>query len=376
MHAVRMSVLGLWCLASFAVAQPQAPALPDAPTLTPRAKVETSLGSFVIRLDAEKAPGTVLNFVRYVEDKYYDGTIFHRVISDFIIQGGGYTRELNEKVQGLRPPIKNEWRNGLRNDRGSVAMARLGNQPDSARASFFINVVNNDFLNKPNDGAAYCVFGHVVEGMETVDKIRQTPVTTDSRFVVDRDRPVVPIEPVVISSIRLLDKFDAAQAGKLAADFDSRVKQSEADARQAMAGKIQSRIAKLEEEHGKKFTRTSSGLMYLDVTEGTGPNPTLESRVKVHYVGTLGDGLVFDDSRKNPDLENQPADFPVNKVIKGWTEGIMGMKPGGRRILVVPPDLAFGSSGRPSIPPDSTLFYDIELLSVELSAKPAKPAKP
>jgi cyclophilin family peptidyl-prolyl cis-trans isomerase/FKBP-type peptidyl-prolyl cis-trans isomerase len=364
MRGFAVAALGLSLTVAGALAQPQPPALPDAPTLTPRARVDTNLGSFVIRLEGEKAPGTVTNFVQYVQDGFYAGTVFHRVISDFMIQGGGMNRDLNEKSAGLRPPIKNEWRNGLRNDRGAVAMARIGNQPHSARASFFVNVVNNEFLNRPTDGAAYCVFGHVVEGMDTVDRIRQVPVTTDPRFVVDRDRPVVPVDPVIIQSVTLLDKFDRETAEKLAAEFEAHLARTEADIKKQLDEQIAKRIAALEEEHGKKFTKSSTGLLSLDVLEGSGPSPALEGRVQVHYVGSFGDGRVFDDSRKNPDLEGEPADFPVNKVIKGWTEGLLTMKAGGRRILVVPPELGFGSSGRVNIPPDSTLFYDVELLAV------------
>ncbi len=362
----------VWGLAACLFPTETAPPVSSDPTLTPRARIETNLGAVVVRLDAEKAPGTVLNFVKYADDKFYDGTVFHRVISDFMIQGGGFTPDLNEKTVGLRPAIRNEWRNGLKNKRGTIAMARLGNQPDSAKASFFINVVNNEFLDKPQDGAAYCVFGAVVEGLETVDKIRQTPVKADTRFLVDRDRPVIPVESVVIQSVRMLDTLDRDRTEKLVAEFETKLQETEAQTKAAASEAIRKRVAELEEKHGKKFTVSPSGLMILDVVPGTGASPSAEGRAKVHYVGTLPDGKVFDDSRTNPDLEDQPADFPVNKVIKGWGEGLLTMKTGGRRILVIPPDLGYGSRGRQQIPPHATLFYEIELLSVQESKPPTK----
>ena len=137
----------------------------------PRVEMETSKGKFVIELYPEKAPDTVKNFLNYVNTKFYDGTIFHRVIPKFMIQGGGFTADMKRKPVGA--PIKNEANNGLKNDRGTIAMART-NDPHSATAQFFINTVNNDFLNhksKTTQGWGYVVFGKVVAGMNVVDAI-------------------------------------------------------------------------------------------------------------------------------------------------------------------------------------------------------------
>lgn len=137
----------------------------------PVVKLETSMGDILVRLDARKAPMTKANFLEYVKASQYDGTIFHRVIKDFMIQGGGMTASLREKT--TRAPIKNEADNGLSNDRGTIAMARTMD-PHSATAQFFINLVDNDFLNYSApvpSGWGYCVFGKVVEGMDVVDKI-------------------------------------------------------------------------------------------------------------------------------------------------------------------------------------------------------------
>jgi cyclophilin family peptidyl-prolyl cis-trans isomerase len=152
--------------------------------------METSMGTIKIELNAEKAPITVQNFLKYVEDKHYDGTIFHRVISDFMIQGGGMEPGMKEKK--TRDPIKNESGNGLKNDRGTIAMART-RALDSATAQFYINVVDNPNLDK----GQYAVFGKVVEGMDVVDKIRKVKVA-------DRDgHEKVPVDDVIIKSVRV-----------------------------------------------------------------------------------------------------------------------------------------------------------------------------
>jgi len=162
-----------------------------------RVKMITSLGDIVIELDHQKAPISCRNFLSYTDKKFYDGTIFHRVISSFMIQGGGFTKKMQKKQTD--PPIRNEWTNGLKNKRGSIAMARLGGRPDSATCQFFINVQDNPGLDHPRDGAGYAVFGHVVEGLEVVDKIKVVPTTTrgGSRNV--------PIEPVVIKQMIALE---------------------------------------------------------------------------------------------------------------------------------------------------------------------------
>lgn len=155
-------------------------------------KLTTNFGDITLELNAEKAPITVANFLSYVEKGFYDGVIFHRVINDFMIQGGGFDVDMNQKSTDA--PIKNEADNGLSNDKYSIAMARTM-VPDSASAQFFINVKDNDFLNfsaPTTQGWGYCVFGKVVEGMDVVDKIKA--VKTASRA----GHQDVPVEPVVI----------------------------------------------------------------------------------------------------------------------------------------------------------------------------------
>lgn len=135
-----------------------------------KVQLKTSMGDIVIELNDAKAPKSAANFLQYVRDKHYDGTVFHRVIDGFMIQGGGMDANMSEKT--TRAPIPLEASNGLKNDRGTIAMARTGN-PNSATSQFFINVVNNDMLNAPKpDGHGYAVFGKVIKGMDVVDKIR------------------------------------------------------------------------------------------------------------------------------------------------------------------------------------------------------------
>ncbi|HHN78294.1 MAG TPA: peptidyl-prolyl cis-trans isomerase [Phycisphaerales bacterium] len=159
-----------------------------------RVTMTTNKGDIVIELDEDKAPISTANFLAYADNGDYDGTIFHRVIDGFMIQGGAFEPDMKQRKG--RDPIKNEWKNGLSNTRGSIAMARLGNQPDSASNQFFINVADNDFLDQPRDGAGYAVFGKVVEGMDVVDAIKGVK-TTDRAGHSD-----VPDEPVVIQSVK------------------------------------------------------------------------------------------------------------------------------------------------------------------------------
>ena len=164
----------------------------DKPGDNPKVVLDTTKGKIVIELYLQMAPETVVNFLGYVDAKFYDGTVFHRVIPNFMIQGGGFTADMERKPG--KGPIKNEADKGLKNDRGTIAMARTGD-PHSATAQFFINLINNDFLNHKNktqQGWGYAAFGKVIEGMDVVDAISAVKTTKQGGF---RD---VPAEPVVI----------------------------------------------------------------------------------------------------------------------------------------------------------------------------------
>ena len=324
--------------------------------LHPRVKMETTVGDIVLELDAEKAPISVLNFIKYAEDKYYDGTIFHRVMNGFMIQGGGFTLE-GKKSEGLRSGIKNEWKNGLKNVDGSIAMARLGGQPDSATSQFFINVENNRSLDQSRDGAAYAVFGKVVEGMDVVEAIKKTPVAAHASIPGGK----VPVTPVVIKTVRLITKFDRTKVEAELSATSERVSKETQEQESKEASVIQEMISAAEKESGTTSVKSGTGLIHIDMKVGDGATPSRSDRVKVHYSGWLLDGTKFDSSVDR----GTPTTFGVTGVIKGWTEALLTMKVGGKRKLIIPPDLAYGARGRPSIPPNSTLVFDVELLGIE-----------
>ena len=184
-------VLGLFVLPALA----QTLSGPVTAPAYPRVALETSAGRIVIELYPDKAPNTVANFISYVKDGHYNGTVFHRVIADLLVQGGAFTPDLQQKPE--RRPIINESDNGLSNLRGTIAAARRPSEKDSATAQFFINTIDNrqfDFSSDANTlTAGYCVFGRVVEGVDVIDKIRIVATAARSPFSSD-----VPISPIVI----------------------------------------------------------------------------------------------------------------------------------------------------------------------------------
>ena len=168
-------------------------------------RMVTSKGEIVLQLDPVKAPITVANFLAYLDEGFFDGTIFHRVMRNFMIQGGGYDEQYQKKP--TRDPIKNEWENGLKNVRGTISMARMGGMADSATSQFFINVQDNPALDRPQrDGAAYAVFGMVVDGMEVVDAIRTAPVTRS------RLNPREQSESMELIVIRKMERVETVDA--------------------------------------------------------------------------------------------------------------------------------------------------------------------
>ncbi len=194
---MKKSLLTLVALAAFAL--PQSPALAANPVV----EMKTSQGEIVVELFADKAPKSAENFVQYVKDGHYNGTVFHRVIDGFMIQGGGFDAELKQK--STRAPIENEAKNGLKNEPGTLAMARTAD-PHSASAQFFINLAPNSFLDYPSrDGWGYAVFGKVIKGMDVVEKIGKAP-TANRGF-----HQNVPVEPVVIESARVVETAKAAK---------------------------------------------------------------------------------------------------------------------------------------------------------------------
>ncbi|CAN5509355.1 hypothetical protein BH09SUM1_BH09SUM1_33120 [soil metagenome] len=318
-------------------------------SLHPRYKMETTLGDIVLELDAEKAPVSALNFDTYATESFYTGTVFHRVMPGFMIQGGGFTEALDEK-KGNHPPIENEWWDGLKNDRGTISMART-NAPDSATSQFFINVVDNKMLDMPNNGAAYAVFGKVVEGMDTVDKIKDAKVTENSK-IPSREGPTIPETAVVIKSVKAITPLDTAGAKKAIED------------RKAMlTAPIEKVIEHMEKEYGGKAEAMKSGLASIVLKKGTGDkHPTAADTVCANYLGKLANGKPFDSSAWHGGV---PLAFPLSGVIAGWTEGIPLMVEGEKRLLIIPSDIAYGPGGRPgTIPPNSILVFEVELVKI------------
>ncbi|MFT3758795.1 peptidylprolyl isomerase [Thauera sp.] len=172
----------------------------------PMVELKTSQGEIVVEVFADKAPKSAENFVQYVKDGFYNGTVFHRVIDGFMVQGGGFDADMKQK--STRAPVENEAKNGLKNERGTLAMARTAD-PHSASSQFFINLVPNTFLDYPSrDGWGYAVFGKVVKGMDVVDKIAK--VQTGNRGFHQN----VPVEAVIIENASVLEKAPAKKAGK------------------------------------------------------------------------------------------------------------------------------------------------------------------
>jgi cyclophilin family peptidyl-prolyl cis-trans isomerase len=204
MNGILASLIGLLAILGPAAASAQAPTA----TTNPRVALDTSKGRIVIELYPDKAPKTVKNFLDYTKSGHYNGTIFHRVIPGFMIQGGGYTADMKDKP--TKAPIPNEADNKVLNQRGTVAMARTSD-PNSATDQFFINVANNGSLNfkgKDLQGWGYAVFGNVVEGMDVVDAIVAVPTTTKEPYA------NVPVEPIVIRKATVISAGAAASPKK------------------------------------------------------------------------------------------------------------------------------------------------------------------
>jgi len=305
----------------------------------PRVRIETTQGVIVAELYPQSAPRTVENYLQYVKDGFYDGTIFHRVIKSFMIQGGGFTKDMQEKT--TRPPVVNEADNGLKNDLGTLAMARTGD-PNSATAQFFINTKNNDDLNfrsKDVQGWGYCVFGKVISGLDVVKLIEGVATTSQPPY------DDVPKTPVVMTKVTLVETGAVAL--------------TKADAKPASAKPA----AKAKAAKTSDTVTTASGLKYIVTQKGPvgGAKPAKGAKIKVHYTGRLTDGTIFDSSVQR----GQPFEFAVGtgQVIAGWDEALLDMTKGEKRTLIIPPNLGYGDRGAGGvIPPNATLIFDVELI--------------
>jgi len=304
------------------------------------AKFNTSKGDIIVALEYKKTPGTVGNFVALAEGNlensvkpqgtpYYDGLKFHRVIPDFMIQGGcplgsGTGNPGYQFDDEIHPDLKHDGP-------GVLSMANAG--PGTNGSQFFITHIQTAWL----DGK-HTVFGKVIEGLNVVDAIAQGDAIDNLEII------RVGADAETYNAVEAFRTFEGTR--------EKRIAQAKADAEAEM------------EKLAAGFSKTDSGLRYQVLQEGKGNKAEKGKTVSVHYKGQLADGTVFDSSYKR----NQPIDFAlgVGQVISGWDEGIQLLKVGDKARFVIPSDLAYGSAGAGGvIPPDATLIFDVELMNVK-----------
>ncbi|MGZ3865439.1 MAG: peptidylprolyl isomerase [Bacteroidia bacterium] len=306
------------------------------------AKMSTNRGDIYLQLEFEKTPMTVGNFIGLAEGKvknkakadgvpYYDGMSFHRVIPNFMIQGGD---PAGNGSGGPGYDFPDEFDTTLKHTGpGILSMANRG--PGTNGSQFFITHVQTAWL----DGK-HTVFGHVVKGQDVVNAIKQGDTLKTL---------------TILRKGKKAEAFDGALTFETAKVALTKKAEEKAKAEQAEMDKV------LNEKYGNAKT-TPSGLRYITELEGNGPSPLATSNVTVHYTGYLLNGKKFDSSVDR----GQPATFPLNQVIAGWTEGLQLMKKGGKTKFIIPPQLGYGANGAGGvIPPNAWLVFDVELINID-----------
>lgn len=341
-HWVAMTVFGM-------VAPSFAPAaqVGDRP-LHPRVKIVTTLGDILIEVDGERAPAPARHFLAYVQAGFYDGTIFHRVKKDSLIQAGGYLPDLSKKPAELTDPFSRRWSQKLKSKAGSVALIHGSVGSGGQTAQFFINVLDNKKIDNGRSKDRFSVFGQVIEGMDTVERIRNATLSTHPALAAGL-LPVVPVKPIVMKSVRLLTSVDMAKL-KVLANLAFRLPSQV----------LVEAVKKLEAKYGKPFKVTDSGIRYLDVQVGAGPQLLDHDSFEFHYELTLPDGLVVETTF----LKGVPRTTELGGLYKGLRETLRAMHEGGERISILPPELGFPGGIPGKFPPNSTLIYRLELLSI------------
>lgn len=376
-HAVCLAAVASGLGLAVSAAAQETPAAPAAPSIAEQqpaaldagfqfVRMTTDKGEMHLLLDGAGAPLTTANFLGYVDAGFYDGTIFHRIIKDFVIQGGGFTAEGTQKP--TREGVRNEWQNGLRNDDYSLSMARLGGQPHSGTSQFFVNTRDNAALDAPRDGAAYAVFGIVVDGRPVVDAIEA--VTTGPGTLEGRAAADVPTKPVQILSATRMKAEDLSETGRAnALAWQARY----AEARATMAD----RAERLERARTLLAAAepTESGLKSAIVTPGEpdADMPPVPSTIVASYTGWLADdGWCFDTSLGKPQGDTFQARLQPRGLIQGWVEGIPMMRIGETRVFEIPASLAYGDRGYPPvIPGGATLIFEVTLRGFSVDPAPA-----
>lgn len=316
------------------------------PSLRPRARVETTEGAFVLELRADKAPIAVLNFLEYADAGFYEGTIVHRVMPAVLLQAGSYLPSLDKKTEGLRDGVFNEWGNGLTNKKYMVGAVREPGVANSAKSEFYINLIDNPGLDQPRDGAGYTVFAEVVDGFDTIERIRFVPTAAHPKYA-GGTVPVVPVDPVVIHSVSLITPLDRPAANALA---NENLK--------SQAERVADVIRELEAAHGVSAVRSESGLVTLDLEVGAGIRPLESDTVEIQYRGWLADGTEFEARIEIPLVAK------VDTFYEGMREALMGMHEGGHRIAVIPPSLGIPGGIPGYVPSGATMFFELWLMQV------------
>lgn len=334
--------------------------------------VSTTKGDIILELHRCAAPETVDNFLRYVDGGFYDDTLFHRVVNGFVIQGGGY--DLNEEEKETLGPIPLEWPNGLKNHRGTIAMAR-GDEPNSATSQFFINIKNSGSLDRPTrGGAGYLVFGRVVEGMDTVDQISVVQ-TIRKPNMGDVQGPMDPIQIIVTGRVPEKEAAELAKkhgesrlamAGPaLRERFEKRwkIEQREKNKLMTEEERFEQALAYIKKAGWDitKGVKLPSGVWYIDDEIGVGDSPGPDDYVAMKWDGWLSWGEKFGSWEDTKDILRGE----VSGFVPGYREALRTMKPGGERVFIIPSHLAYGEFGRePKIPVNSALIYKVQLLGV------------
>ena len=338
--------------------------------------LETSHGKIVLLLDKKRAPISAANFKQYVTDGFYDGTIFHRIIPTFVIQGGGFDAEMNQKP--TRKPIKNEWRNGMKNIRGSLSMARTAVH-DSATSQFFINTVDNPFLsdvNRPRtDGACYAVFGSVIEGLDVVDKIKAVPTGRGPNGM-----PDVPQEPRPgITKATMIEWKDLSDSARAAVQTWETKANEWTEAVKAKQEQLEARAKEIKLEfsdvtaglESAQAQRSESGILFYDAVVGEGPKPEETQTVRYAITGWTPSGGVWWRTEDEQDKSQTIPVRVISRFFRGLQQTVLEMNVGSTRYVRVPAELAFGDRGLKAeywlyddVAPGSDVIAKVTLLEI------------